>query len=244
MPLCRLQDVTKDYWLGEVKVPALRGVSASFEAGEFTAFAGPSGSGKTTLLNLVGLLDTPTSGTVHLDGQDVARLSAAQVGRLRAARIGFIFQSFNLIPVLSAFENVELALRLSGQDGPDGKERVRQALVAVGLERYIDRRPNQLSGGQQQRVAIARALVKRPALILADEPTANLDRKTGEAILDDMLRMNAEQGATFIFSTHDAMVIERCRRVLHVEDGQLQRETVRAAPGEARQAEPGEALDG
>lgn len=225
MALCRLEDVTKDYWLGEVRVPALRGVSTEIQAGEFTAFAGPSGSGKTTLLNIVGLLDTPTAGKVFIDGTEASTLSGAALGRLRASRIGFIFQSFNLIPVLSAFENVELALKLSGFQGGDQKERVRKALVDVGLEKYLDRRPNQLSGGQQQRVAIARALVKEPALVLADEPTANLDRKTGEAILADMRRMNEERGATFLFSTHDPMVISHCRRVLHVEDGLVQSES-------------------
>ncbi|MCK6502730.1 ABC transporter ATP-binding protein [Myxococcota bacterium] len=233
MALCTLEAVTKDYAMGEVRVPALQGVSVQIEAGEFTAFAGPSGSGKTTLLNLVGLLDVPTTGTVRMEGQDVKALSGHALGRLRARRIGFIFQSFNLIPVLTAFENVELALRLAGEHGPDNGDRVRKALVDVGLERFMDRRPSQMSGGQQQRVAIARALVKRPALVIADEPTANLDSKNGEAILEDMRRMNVEHGATFIFSTHDKMVIEHASRVVHIMDGKVlqdERRTPRPLP--------------
>jgi len=230
MAICRLVDVYKSYPMGEVQVPALRGATLEIQPGEFTVFAGPSGSGKTTLLNLVGLLDTPTSGTVELEGQDVAKLSGAELSTLRARRIGFIFQSFNLIPVLTAYENVELALRLAG-DAPAGERRaaVERALGEVGLADYMKRRPSQLSGGQQQRVAIARALVKRPALVIADEPTANLDSNNGRAILDLMRKMNADQGATFLFSSHDAMVIETARRVLHLHDGEITRVEERAS---------------
>ncbi len=224
MAICRLTDVHKDYFLGEVKVPALRGATLQIEAGEFTVFAGPSGSGKTTLLNLVGLLDTPSSGTVELEGHDVAKLSGPALSALRAKRIGFIFQSFNLIPVLTAYENVELALRLAGDmPAAERRQRVEQSLRDVGLGDYMGRRPSQLSGGQQQRVAIARALVKSPALVIADEPTANLDSHNGRAILDLMRKMNQEQGATFLFSSHDAMVIETARRVLHLHDGAITR---------------------
>ncbi|MCB9780753.1 MAG: ABC transporter ATP-binding protein [Alphaproteobacteria bacterium] len=230
MALCTLTDVKKDYRMGEVRVPALRGVSVAIEPGEFTVFAGPSGSGKTTLLNLVGLLDVPTSGSVEMEGQDVLKLSQAELGALRARRIGFIFQSFNLIPVLSAFENVALALRLAGHKGGDRKERVTRALSQVGLGDLMDRRPSQLSGGQQQRVAIARALVKDPALVIADEPTANLDSKTGQAILDIMRQMNEEGGATFLFSTHDDMVMQVARRVVHIHDGVVIEDEHRTQP--------------
>ena len=222
MAICSLDQVEKRYRMGEVEVPALRGVSVDITAGEFTVFAGPSGSGKTTLLNLVGLLDVPSAGSVKLEGRDVAKLSSAELGHLRAQRIGFIFQSFNLIPVLSAFENVELALRLASDLPPSERhDRVAAALTDVGLGDYLKRRPAQLSGGQQQRVAIARALVKAPALVIADEPTANLDSANGEAVLAIMQRLNAERGATFLFSTHDPMVMHHARRVVHLADGQI-----------------------
>jgi len=197
----------------------LTDVDLVVEPGEFLALAGPSGSGKTTLLNLLGCLDQPDGGSVSLDGQPMSGLSSAELSRVRAARIGFIFQSFNLIPVLTALENVELALRLSGQ--PSGLDRCQAALDDVGLGDLGDRRPSQLSGGQQQRVAIARALVKRPALVIADEPTANLDSATGEGVLDLMRGLNETQGATFVFSTHDPMVIERARRVVRLRDGRV-----------------------
>ncbi len=219
-PLVQLQDVARTYLLGDVEVRALEGVSLSIGAGEFTVFAGPSGSGKSTLLNLVGCLDRPSRGVVSVEGRDVAGLDDDALGGLRAQRIGFIFQSFNLVPVFTAFENVELALRLAGvQEGR--AERTEAALRQVGLADYLHRRPSQLSGGQQQRVAIARALVKRPALVIADEPTANLDSHNGEAILDLMRQMNEEHGVTFLFSTHDPAVMARARRVVRLLDGRV-----------------------
>lgn len=225
MAICELRDVHKNYQMGEVKVPALKGVDVEIDAGEFTVFSGPSGSGKSTLLNLIGLLDVPSSGEVLIDGKDVAKLGEGALGVLRAQKIGFIFQSFNLIPVLSAFENVELALRLSGDlPASQRKEKVEAALVEVGLADFMARRPSQLSGGQQQRVAVARALVKEPALVIADEPTANLDSKNSSAILDMMTRLNREHAATFLFSTHDPMVVEQARRVVYMLDGEVLRE--------------------
>jgi putative ABC transport system ATP-binding protein len=221
MPLVELTSVTKTYGSGEVAVDALKGVTVNIEPGEFTVFSGPSGSGKTTLLNMVGCLDVPTKGTVKLEGVDVASLSSRGLAALRAQRIGFIFQSFNLIPVLTAVENVELALQLAGHTGSNRRKTAEASLAAVGLGAYLHRRPNQLSGGQQQRVAVARALVKKPALVIADEPTANLDSKSGTQVLDIMRELNENQGATFIFSTHDPQVMARARRVIVLKDGEL-----------------------
>jgi putative ABC transport system ATP-binding protein len=218
-PLVRVEGVTKVYPLGATEVLALRGIDLTIDEGEFLAFAGPSGSGKTTLLNLVGCLDKPTEGRVVLKGRDLSALSEADLGRIRADNIGFVFQSFNLIPVLTAVENVEVALRLGGRT-PD-RARCEQALVDVGLADYINRRPNQLSGGQQQRVAIARALVKEPSLVIADEPTANLDSVSGANVLDLMRDLNEKNGATFLFSTHDPLVLERVRRTVRLRDGQV-----------------------
>lgn len=230
-PLCQLVGVKKNYPMGDLVVQALKGVSVEVWPGEFTAFAGPSGSGKSTVLNLIGCLDRPSEGKVFLEGRDVATLNDAQLGDVRARRIGFIFQSFNLIPVLTAYENVELALRLSGATDRGQKERVQEALRSVGLADYMTRRPAQLSGGQQQRVAIARALVKTPALIIADEPTANLDSKNGAAILDLMRAMNEDNGTTFLFSTHDRMVMDRARRIIRLSDGEVTGdERVESAP--------------
>ncbi len=219
MAICELRAISKRYPLGETWVQALSDIDLVVETGEFLALAGPSGSGKTTLLNLVGGLDRPDAGSVYFDGEELTGLSSRALSRVRAAKIGFIFQSFNLIPVLTALENVELALRLSGQ--PVEVERCRQALCDVGLGELVDRRPTQLSGGQQQRVAIARALVKQPALVIADEPTANLDSKTGEGVLDLMRDLNLDRDVTFIFSTHDPMVIDRARRVVRLRDGRV-----------------------
>ena len=217
--LCEVREVGKRYPLGEQWVQALDSISLSIESGEFLALSGPSGSGKTTLLNLIGCLDSPTEGQINLEGVALHALPKSSLAALRAEKIGFIFQSFNLIPVLTALENVEVALRLSGQ--PVSREVCAEALAAVGLADYLDRRPSQLSGGQQQRVAIARALVKKPTIVIADEPTANLDSATGAAVLDLMKKLNEQQGATFIFSTHDHMVLERAKRIVHLRDGKI-----------------------
>jgi putative ABC transport system ATP-binding protein len=219
--ICELRDVTKEYGTGDARVAALKGVSLAVEPGEFTVISGPSGSGKTTLFNLVGCLDKPTRGTVRLEDHDVVGLSAGALAKLRARRIGFVFQSFNLIPVFTAVENVELALQLAGDNGSDRRARAQAALAEVGLADLAHRRPNQLSGGQQQRVAIARALVKRPALVIADEPTANLDSKTGEAVVELMRSMNQKLGATFLFSTHDPAVMAHAQREVKLHDGEI-----------------------
>lgn len=208
--------------MGDHTVTALNNVDVSINSGEFTVFAGPSGSGKSTLLNLVGLLDAPTKGQVFLNEQNTAKLSESERGDTRASKIGFIFQSFNLIPVLTAVENVELALRLAGMT--DFSKRMldsTNALEQVGLGDYLNRYPRQLSGGQQQRVAIARALVKKPTLVIADEPTANLDSETGSQILDLMQTLNTKHNATFIFSTHDPNVVSRAKRVIRLLDGKI-----------------------
>ncbi len=220
-PLCMVSEVSRTYGEGATLVRALDNVSVSFFPGEFTVLSGPSGSGKTTLLNLIGLLDVPSLGTVSIAGESTDRLSARRLAELRAHRIGFIFQSFNLVPVLSALENVELALQLSNAPTEGRRARCVAALEAVELGGYLHRRPTELSGGQQQRVAIARALVKDPALVIADEPTANLDSATGGRILDIMREMNEKRGVTFLFSTHDPNVMARARRVVYLHDGRI-----------------------
>jgi len=219
--LLELEGVRKDYRQGRLTVPALRGIDLEVESGEFMAIAGPSGSGKTTLLNLVGCLDTPTEGVIRLDGIELAKLPKAQLADIRRRRIGFVFQSYNLIPVLTAYENVEFSLALLGENSSNVKDRVMRILADVGLSGLENRRPGDLSGGQQQRVAIARALVKGPDLVLADEPTANLDSETGKAIIELMLEMNQKKGTTFIFSTHDPMVMNYARRLVTVRDGRI-----------------------
>ena len=215
-----VRDVSKTYRLGTHTVAALSHVSVTVGAGEFMAIAGPSGSGKTTLLNLIGCLDTPTSGEVAIDGADVAALSPGRRAELRAAKLGFVFQTFNLIPVLTAYENVEYPL-LIHRHGGDTAERVRRALDRVGLAERAHHRPLELSGGQQQRVAIARALVADPALVLADEPTANLDSATGRDIVGLMRRLNREHGTTFVFSTHDPRIMDAADRVVQISDGRI-----------------------
>jgi putative ABC transport system ATP-binding protein len=217
--IVHLQNVTKDYGQGQALTHALRGVNLELEAGEFTAMAGPSGSGKSTLLNIIGGLDRPTSGKVEVDGQELVTLSKTELGLLRRNRLGFIFQSYNLIPVLTALENAEYVLMLQGIPTQERRQRVRAVLKEVGLEGLENRYPRQLSGGQQQRVAIARAIVSEPALVLADEPTANVDSETGKALLDLMRRLNEEKGVTFFFSTHEEAVMKRSRRLLQLEDG-------------------------
>ncbi len=217
----RAKHVTKVYPLGQQQVTALQDVTLLVLEGEFLAIAGPSGSGKSTLLNLIGCIDTPTSGSIQIGGQQTADLDADQLAGLRARRIGFIFQTFNLLPVLSAYENIEYPLLRLGLDRKQRSERVHSYLELVGLDRFAQHRPNQLSGGQRQRVAIARALVTRPSIVLADEPTANLDHKTGGEILDLMSQINQHRGTTFIFSTHDPRVIEMAGRVVNLADGRI-----------------------
>jgi putative ABC transport system ATP-binding protein len=224
MTVVEAKNVKKDYGLGGQTVHALCGVSLAFESGEFSAIAGPSGSGKSTFLHLAGCLDTVSSGAFIIDGKDTAAFKKAELALLRRRRIGFIFQAYNLIPVLSVLENIAFPLTLLGVDRREAARRVEAVLEQVGLRGMEARRPKEMSGGQQQRVAIARALVKRPALILADEPTANIDSKTGREILETMLRLNKEEGTTFIFSTHDAMVMDFARRVVRLRDGQIESE--------------------
>lgn len=223
MSICELRNASRHYGEGPTLVKAADDLNLVIERGEFTVLSGPSGSGKTTALNLIGLLDKPTSGSVFVDGQQSETLNDAALTALRARSIGFIFQSFNLIPVLSAVENVELALSLSGASPEGGiRKAASDTLASVGLGDMLHRRPTQLSGGQQQRVAVARALVKKPALIIADEPTANLDSVSGTNVLDLMRDLNEQLGVTFLFSTHDPMVIERARRVVHIKDGRIE----------------------
>jgi putative ABC transport system ATP-binding protein len=227
MTVVKAENAVKDYGLDGQTVHALRGLSLEFQGGEFAAIAGPSGSGKSTFLHLAGCLDTLSGGRISVGGQDVAGLSKKQLALLRRHSIGFIFQAYNLIPVLSAEENIGFPLTLLGVDKNEARDRVRRALAEVGLEGMEKRRPKEMSGGQQQRVAIARALVKKPALILADEPTANLDSKIGREILELMLRLNKSEGTTFIFSTHDSMVMDFARRIVHIRDGQIERDEVK-----------------
>jgi putative ABC transport system ATP-binding protein len=218
-----VENVSKVYKLGKTEVPALRGVSLEIHAGEFLAVAGPSGSGKTTLLNLIGCVDTPTSGVVRVDGKDTSLLAERALTDLRLRRIGFIFQSFNLVPVLSVFQNVEFPLLLQGGLARGERQaRVLGLLDAVGLGDHARHRPSELSGGQRQRVAVARALVGRPKLVLADEPTANLDSATGLTIIDLMKELNEKRQTTFIFSTHDQRVMAHARRIVRIVDGKIE----------------------
>ncbi|MDD5389575.1 MAG: ABC transporter ATP-binding protein [Gallionellaceae bacterium] len=217
-----VQGVSKVYALGKQKVTALQDVTLTVYQGEFLALAGPSGSGKSTLLNMIGCIDTPSSGAIRVQGQDVSDKTADALADLRLNTLGFVFQTFNLLPVLSAWENVEYPLTQQKHMNKESRrERVEHALRVVGLERFGRHRPNELSGGQRQRVAIARALATKPKIILADEPTANLDRKTGEEILKLMRELNQREGTTFIFSTHDPRVMEMANRVIELSDGQI-----------------------
>jgi putative ABC transport system ATP-binding protein len=221
-PIVSVHNVSKEYTLGKVVVPALRGVSLDVPKGEFLSIAGPSGSGKTTLLNLVGCVDTPTSGKVVVAGEDTSALSERALTSLRLNRLGFIFQSFNLVNVLTVFQNVEFPLLLQRKhSSKERKERVRELLSQVGLSDYLTHRPNELSGGQRQRVAVARALVTRPEIVLADEPTANLDSVTGQNIIDLMRDMSRKFGTTFIFSTHDAKVMSHASILVKLADGKI-----------------------
>jgi putative ABC transport system ATP-binding protein len=215
----KVTNATRIFKIGEVETKALRGVDLSIENGEFTALVGPSGSGKTTLLQLIGLLDQPTTGSVSINGQDATHLNRNQRADLRKDAIGFVFQFFALIPTLTAYENVEMPLLLNGTNSAGRKARVHEMLEAVGLSDRADHRPDQLSGGQQQRVAVARALATHPKLILADEPTANLDTENGKQVMDIMQRLNQDTGVTFVFATHDPRVINYARRVVTLRDG-------------------------
>ena len=219
--MIKVENVTKDYTVGQTVVHALRGVTLNIEKGEFLSIAGPSGSGKTTLLNLIGCLDKATSGEIYIVGEAVSSKSKKELALLRRQRLGFVFQSFNLIPVLTAYENVSFALSLLGINGTEIKERTYGILEEVGLKGLETRLPGELSGGQQQRVAVARALIKEPDMVLADEPTANLDSDTGREILDLMVALNQEHGTTFVFSTHDQMVMDYARRLVRLHDGQV-----------------------
>jgi putative ABC transport system ATP-binding protein len=219
MEVTKVVNATRDFKIGEVETHALRGVDLSIDNGEFTALVGPSGSGKTTLLQLIGLLDQPTTGNVLINGKDATRLNRNQRADLRKGTIGFIFQFFALIPTLTAYENVEMPLLLNGVKAPERRKRVDELLEAVGLSDHAHHRPDQLSGGQQQRVAVARALSIHPSLVLADEPTANLDTENGRQVMEIMQRLNSETGVTFVFATHDPRVIKYAKRVVTLRDG-------------------------
>ncbi|HYI00895.1 ABC transporter ATP-binding protein [Hyalangium sp.] len=231
--LIELTGITKDYLLGKTKVSALRGVDLSVSAGEFTVVTGPSGSGKTTLLNIIGCLDRATSGSYRLDGEEVGDRDFDALAEVRNRKIGFIFQSFNLIPVLDVAENIEFPcmVRKDGESRAALRKRVEALADAVGLLPFVRHRPDELSGGQRQRVAIARALITQPQLVLADEPTANLDSATSDQIIDLMLALNRDKGVTFLFSTHDPRVVAHARRALHLHDGRM-------LPGERSTAQP------
>jgi putative ABC transport system ATP-binding protein len=230
MPILEARQVRKVYDTRGVKTLALDGVDLQIEYGEFTALAGPSGSGKTTLLNLFGALDSPTAGSVLLDGDDLAALSASRLAELRLRKLGFVFQAYNLIPVLSARENVEFVMELQGVPGRQRREKALALLADVGLGHLADKRPLEMSGGQQQRVAVARAIASEPRIVLADEPTANLDSDTAGRLLDLMQRLNAERGITFLFSTHDPLVIDKARRTVRLRDGRVIHDERQATP--------------
>ena len=223
-----LSDITKLYTQGSLEVQALRGLDLTVGKGEFTALIGPSGSGKTTTLNLVGGLDSPTSGSVAVEGVDLGTLNRKELSRLRRDRIGFVFQSYNLIPVLTVYENAEMVMWVQGVAAPERRRRVMELLRAVGLEGLEDRKPTELSGGQQQRVAIARAIASDPAIVLADEPTANVDSETAENLISLMETLNRDRGVTFLFSTHDPRVVKRVKRVVRLVDGRVDSDEVRA----------------
>ena len=222
MAVVEVEKVSKRYEeRGQAPVEALREVSVQIEKGEFMALAGPSGSGKTTLLNLIGGLDAPSGGTIRVDGHDISRMGRSDLADLRRDRIGFVFQAYNLIPVLTARENAEYVLELQGVSAGERRRRVDELFQRIGLGALAGSRPLKMSGGQQQRVAVARAIVSQPAVVLADEPTANLDQATGAALVDLMRELNRERGITFIFSTHDPMVLERADRVVRLVDGKV-----------------------
>ncbi len=227
MSIIEIKNLTKIYDGAGLEVKAVNGIDLNFEKGEFAAIVGPSGSGKTTLLNMLGGLDHPTSGEVFVDGQNIWDLKSRKLTDFRMNNIGFVFQSYNLIPVLTAKENVEFIMHLQGKSKKERNSRTLELLKAVGLEERMNSRPSKLSGGQQQRVAVARALASKPKFILADEPTANLDSKSTETLLDIMGNLNKEENITFIFSTHDARVVKKARRVITIEDGKVKSDEVR-----------------
>ena len=227
--IVEVKNVKKIYQQGKVEVIALNDVTLSIKKGEFVALAGPSGSGKTTMLNLIGGLDLPDSGSVCVDGERFEKMNQSQLAGLRLNKVGFVFQAYNLIPVLSAVENVEFVMLLQGIPGKERRRRAQAILDDVGLTGKYDRRPAELSGGQQQRVAVARAIVSDPSIVLADEPTANLDSKTGEGLLELMKEMNQEKKVTFIFSTHDKMVMDYARRLVSIRDGRLADDQMKSA---------------
>jgi len=237
-PLYRVRDLRKSYRVGEVTTSALSGVDLDVAAGEFTAVAGPSGSGKSTLLHLMGVLDHGDAGEVWLRGERIDRLPRGAAARLRLARIGFVFQAYNLIPVLSALENAAFVLELRGEDRAAREAKARDALARLDMAAYADRRPNQLSGGQRQRVAIARAIAADPAIVLADEPTANLDSRAGADLIDLMRRLNEEEDVTFVFSTHDPRLLDRVDRIVRLEDGRVVDDGTDATDAPASQATP------
>jgi putative ABC transport system ATP-binding protein len=230
MNIVDCKGIHKTYQQGRVEIHALRGVDLSVEKGGFVALAGPSGSGKTTLLNIIGGLDSADSGSVTLDGSLLGGLDRSQLASLRLHKIGFVFQAYNLIPVLSAIENVEFVMLLQGVSQAERRERARAILDEVGLAGMHNRRPAELSGGQQQRVAVARAIVSDPSIVLADEPTANLDSKTGDGLLEMMREMNERKSVTFIFSTHDQMVMDYAMRLVHIRDGEVVEDQVKEGP--------------
>lgn len=224
MVLIEMKEILKDYRLGQTIVHALRGITLQIDRGEFIAVWGPSGSGKTTLLNLIGAIDVPTSGAINFNGQNLLKLSDDHKSELRNKSIGYIFQGFNLIPVLSALENVMLPLQIQGFSNTEAKKRAMDRLDQVGLSNFLKHRPDKLSGGQQQRVAIARALITNPSLVIADEPTGNLDTETAMKIVELMRDLNRKENTTFIFSTHDQRLLAKMDRLIRLEDGQIMRE--------------------
>ena len=223
----RTDSVWKVFEQEAEKVQAVRGITLTIEGGEFTALAGPSGSGKTTLLNLIGGLTRPTKGRIFVAGRDLTKMSNVELARLRLEQVGFVFQAYNLLPVLTALENAEFPLLLQGVEEAERRARVRELFERTGLKGLENRRPGKLSGGQQQRVAVVRAVASKPALVLADEPTANLDTTASEALLDMMVELNQELGTTFVFATHDARVMERSRRLVRLIDGTIQSDETR-----------------
>ena len=225
----KLAGVSKVYRQDSVAVHALAGIDLEIRKGDFAVLVGPSGSGKTTLLNMIGALESPTSGRIWVAGTEIGDMRKSQLSRMRLRQIGFVFQEFNLVPVLSALENVEFIMLLQGVPDAERRRRSLALLKELGLEGLEHRRPNELSGGQQQRVAVARAIAAEPVIVLPDEPTANLDSKAGGSLMDMMRQLNEEKGVTFVFSTHDPMVVERARRVIRLRDGQIEADERRAA---------------